>query len=151
MCRPAKPTGVTEAVCPQESFMKIVYYLTWAMAAVFILGETLRRGFGYFSINATTMIEDYLCGVLLLAAALVWRHGSALGPVLMASAWAYGTGGMFVPFAAHLEAWMRGETFRPDHPHDDINSVILKGAIWAICLICFVVSLRNARKARATI
>jgi hypothetical protein len=125
--------------------MRIVYYLTYVMAFVFILGETVRRGFSYFSINATTMIEDYLCGAILLSAALVWRSGSKLGPMLMASAWAYGTGGMFVPFAAHLEAWIRGETFRPDHPHEDLNSVILKGAIWAICLICFVISLWRGR------
>lgn len=123
--------------------MRIVYYLTWLMVAVFLIGETARRGVGYFSINATTMIEDYLCGLLLLTAALVWRSGTIWGPALMASAWAYATGGMFVPFAAHWEAWLRQETFRPDHPHEDVNSVILKGVIWAICLVCFLVSMRS--------
>ncbi len=39
--------------------MKVVYYLAYVMAAVFILGETVRRGLSYFSINATTMVEDY--------------------------------------------------------------------------------------------
>ena len=125
--------------------MRIVYYLTYLMVAVFLIGETARRGIGYFSVNATTMIEDYLCGLLLLAAALVWRSGAVWGPTLMASAWAYATGGMFVPFAAHFEAWLRQETFRPDHPHEDLNSVILKGVIWAICLICFLVSLSNVK------
>jgi hypothetical protein len=43
--------------------MKAVYYLAYAMSAVFLIGETARRGIGYFSINATTMVEDYLCGV----------------------------------------------------------------------------------------
>ncbi len=123
--------------------MRFVYYLTWLMVAVFLVGETARRGVGYFSINATTMIEDYLCGLLLLTAALVWRSGAIWGPTLMASAWAYATGGMFVPFAAHLEAWIRQETFRADHPHEDVSSVILKGVIWAICLVCFLVSMRN--------
>ena len=124
--------------------MRIVYYLTYLMVAVFLIGETARRGIGYFSINATTMIEDYLCGLLLLVAALVWRSGAAWAATLMSSAWAYATGGMFVPFAAHLEAWLRQETFRADHPHEDVNSVILKGVIWAICLACFLVSLRYA-------
>lgn len=124
--------------------MRIVYVLTWLMVAVFLLGETARRGVSYVKINATTMIEDYLCGLLLLAAAIVWRAGNRYAPPLMASAWAYATGGMFVPFAAHLEAWLRQETFRPDHPHEDLNSVILKGAIWAVCLVCFAVSLINA-------
>ena len=114
------------------------------MALVFIVGETSRRGFEYFSINATTMVEDYLCGALLFWAALSWSKKHRMAPVLMAGAWAYATGGMFVPFFAHLEAWMRGETFRVDHPHTDIGSVVLKGAIWAICLACFVVTLRSA-------
>lgn len=124
--------------------MRTVYIMTWVMVVVFLVGETARRGIGYFEINATTMIEDYLCGLLLVAAALSWRAGSHYGPPLMASAWAYATGGMFVPFAAHLEAWLRQETFRPDHPHEDLNSVILKGVIWAVCLICFGVALANA-------
>jgi hypothetical protein len=61
----------------------------------------------------------------------------------MAAAWGFATGSMFVPFAAHLEAWLRDETFRPDHPHTDIASIILKGVIFAICLVCLVVTLRN--------
>ena len=39
--------------------MKVVYWLTYVMAFVFLVGETARRGIGYFSVNATTMIEDY--------------------------------------------------------------------------------------------
>ena len=125
--------------------MKTVHILAYVMAAVFILGETLRRGVDYFSINSTTMIEDYLCGLLLLSAAIVFHRGGFFAAAFMSSAWAYGTGGMFVPFAAHLEAWIRGETFRPDHPHEDLNSVILKGVIWAVCLVCFALSLRNVK------
>jgi hypothetical protein len=62
----------------------------------------------------------------------------------MAVAWAYATGGMFVPFFAHLEAWMRGVTFRPDHPHMDVHSIVLKGVIWAICVVCLVVTVRKS-------
>ena len=39
------------------------------MGAIFILGETARRGLDYFAINATTMLEDYGSGVLLILAA----------------------------------------------------------------------------------
>ena len=123
--------------------MKIVYYMTYIMAFVFLIGETSRRGFGYFSINATTMVEDYLCGALLLLAALFWIKKHRKAPKLMAVAWAYATGGMFVPFFAHLEAWSRGTTFRFDHPHEDIESVVLKGVIWAICLACLIITLRQ--------
>ena len=84
-----------------------------------------------------------MCGALLLTAALFWFKKHEIAPKLMAVAWAYGTGGMFVPFFAHLEAWLRVTTFRADHPHEDINSVILKGVIWAICLTCLIVTLRS--------
>lgn len=123
--------------------MKIVSYITYLMALVFILGETLRRGFSYFSVNATTMVEDYLCGALLLTAAILWTKGSQLASKYMVAAWAYATGGMFVPFYAHLEAFLRNETFRADHIHTDVNSIILKGTVWSICLICFIVAIKN--------
>jgi hypothetical protein len=91
------------------------------------------------------MIEDYLCGILLLVAAWVWFRGRAIALETMGIAWAYATGGMFVPFAAHLEAWLRAETFRPDHPHTDIGSIILKGVIWAVCLGCLLMTVSEMR------
>lgn len=99
------------------------------MAAVFIFGETLRRSLNYLSINTTTMFEDYFCGLLLIIAALLWTKGSQHAHKFMIGAWAYTTGGMFVPFFAHLEAYLRGATFRADHPHEDVNSIILNGAL----------------------
>ena len=123
--------------------MKIAHYMAYIMSIVFIVGETARRGIGYFSINATTMVEDYLCGVLLLSAAILWSKKHQLAPKFMIAAWAYGTGGMFVPFYAHLEAYLRQETFRIDHPHADLESVVLKGAIWGICLVFFVVTMKS--------
>lgn len=123
--------------------MRVVYWLTYLMALVFLLGETARRGLSYFLINATTMLEDYGCGALLLLAAWSWARKHTKATKLMAGAWGYATGGMFVPFFAHLEAWMRGATFRPDHPHTDIGSIVSKGIIWAVCLACFFVVLRS--------
>lgn len=125
--------------------MKVVYRTTWAMAFIFLVGETARRGFGYFSINATTMIEDYLCGLLLLWAAWAWHKGFRSAHTTMAVAWAYSTGGMLVPFAAHFEAWLRGVEFRPDHPIADTGSIVLKGILWAVSLACLIVTLRSRR------
>jgi uncharacterized membrane protein len=124
--------------------MKVVYPLTYIMALVFIVGETARRGISYMSVNATTMFEDYFCGAFLLVAALLTLKKHRRAPKFMLAAWAYATGGMFVPFFAHLEAWLRGVTVRPDHPHEDVNSVITKGIILAICLACLVATLRNS-------
>lgn len=123
--------------------MKAAHYMAYIMSLVFVLGETSRRGLDYFSVNATTMVEDYLCAALLLIAAVSWSKRHQLSEKLMVGAWGYAAGGMFVPFFAHLEAYLRGVTFRADHPHAEIESVILKGFIWAICVTFFLVSLRK--------
>ncbi|GEA49845.1 hypothetical protein VIN01S_06490 [Vibrio inusitatus NBRC 102082] len=123
--------------------MKVVSIVTYLFSLVFIAGETLRRGIGYFSINATTMIEDYVCGVLLLVAALLWSKRSKNAYKFMVGAWGYAAGGMLVPFFAHLEAYLRGVQIRSDHPVDDLNSVILKGVVWSVCVICFIVTLKT--------
>lgn len=124
--------------------MKIVLIFNFIIALVFLAGETARRGLSYFSINATTMLEDYVAGIALLIAAILWVRKYSHAHITMTAAWAYVTGGMFVPFFAHLEAWIREETFRSDHIHTDTNAVILKAVVWLICLVCFATSLKTA-------
>lgn len=126
--------------------MRIVYYFTYLMAFVFIVGESMRRGLEYLSINTTTMLEDYFAGLFLLCAAICWRGKYKSAPMVMAAAWGYASGGMFVPFFAHIESWLRGATVRFDHPHTDIESIIAKGIIWLICLVCLLVTLRHGQK-----
>ena len=123
--------------------MKSTQALAYAMGAIFIIGETARRGIGYFSINATTMLEDYGSGILLILAAMACTAKLAQSTVYLAGAWGYSAGGMFVPFFAHLEAYLRGATFRPDHPIEDVSGIIVKGIIWGICLAAFIASLRD--------
>jgi hypothetical protein len=123
--------------------MKITYYMTYLMIFVYTVGETARRGLGYFSVNATTMMEDYLCACMFIAAAFLWAKRHAMAGVMMVAAYGYSLGGMMVPFFGHLEAFIREETFRPDHPHTDLGSVILKGSIWLVSLVFFIISLRN--------
>jgi hypothetical protein len=129
--------------------MNVVYHLSYVLGLVLIIGETLKRGPGYFAINATTMLEDYVGGAVLLLAALFWHRRHKLASKLMAGAWAYSLGGLFVPFFAHLEAWLRGATFRPDQPHQDIASIVIKGVLWLICLACVFVTLRSNDRASA--
>ena len=114
------------------------------MGTMYILGETARRGIDYFSINATTMLEDYGSGILLILAAAACTAKLANSTQYLAGAWGYAAGGMFVPFFAHLEAYLRGATFRPDHPIEDINGIIVKGVIWGICVSLFIASLRDS-------
>ena len=123
--------------------MKGTQALAYAMGAMFILGETARRGIDYFSVNATTMLEDYGSGLLLILAAAACTAKLAHSAIYLAGAWGYAAGGMFVPFFAHLEAYLRGATFRPDHPIEDVNGIIIKGVIWGICVSLFIASLRD--------
>jgi hypothetical protein len=95
------------------------------------------------------MFEDYSCAVILLLAEWFWFKQSPTAPRWMAAAWGYATGGMFVPFFAHLEAFLRGTTVRPDHPHTDVGSIVTKGIIWAICLVCLVVTVRKEGSTKA--
>ena len=124
--------------------MKGTQALAYAMGAMFILGETARRGIDYFSVNATTMLEDYGSGLLLILAAAACTAKLAHSAIYLAGAWGYAAGGMFVPFFAHLEAYLRGATFRPDHPIEDVNGIIIKGVIWGICVSLFIASLRDS-------
>ena len=124
--------------------MKATQALAYAMGAMFILGETARRGIDYFSINATTMLEDYGSGILLILAAAACTAKLAHSAIYLAGAWGYAAGGIFVPFFAHLEAYLRGATFRPDHPIEDVNGIIVKGVIWGICVSLFIASLRDS-------
>ena len=124
--------------------MKGTQALAYAMGAMFILGETARRGIDYFSVNATTMLEDYGSGILLILAATACTAKLAHSAIYLAGAWGYAAGGMFVPFFAHLEAYLRGATFRPDHPIEDVNGIIIKGVIWGICVSLFIASLRDS-------
>ena len=74
-------------------------------------------------------------GLVMITAVLIYAKHKELGTKLIIGAWAYAVGGMFVPFVAHLEAYIRQETFRPDHIHTDVNSIVLKGTVWLIAII----------------
>ncbi|CAH0991152.1 hypothetical protein SIN8267_01254 [Sinobacterium norvegicum] len=123
--------------------MKFVYYMTYVMILVYTLGETVRRGVDYFAINATTMLEDYSAAVFFTLAVWTWHKASPYAEKIMLLAWAYATGAMFVPFFAHLEAYLRGATFREDHIHTDVESIILKGSIWLVSVMCLYITFRS--------
>mgnify|MGYP000577889005 CR=1 FL=1 len=125
--------------------MKLVYYMTYPMILLYTLGETSRRGVDYFAINATTMLEDYSAAILFMIAAWTWCKASKNAPKFMLVAWAYAAGAMFVPFFAHLEAFMRGATFRADHIHTDVNSIVLKGTVWVVTLVCLYITFRSKK------
>jgi hypothetical protein len=102
--------------------------------------ETARRGIAYWTVNVTTMLEDYVAGGLLLAAGFLAIRAKPSAPLFLVAAWAYVTGMMTSSFWYQVEATIRGVDFEPR------NSAVLafKILLWGTCVISFVLSLRRA-------
>ncbi len=129
--------------------MKLIPNFTLGIGIFYFVIEFVRRGFSYLAINASTMIEDMLMGVIMISSALVYKKDKELGTTLLIVSWAYSFGGMFIPFAAHFEAFLRGETFRADHPHDDVGSIILKFVVWFLSGVVLAITLKQRKELQA--
>ena len=102
--------------------------------------ETARRGLGHWLVSFTTMFEDYLAGVLLLAGGLAAARAKSYGRLLLLTAWAYVTGLMGSSFWYQLESTMRGIELEPH------NSIVLgfKLSMWGTCVAALWFSFREA-------
>lgn len=89
--------------------------------------ETLRRGFGAWLERPVTMLEDYVAGGLLLAAAGMLGRGRPLGWPLMLGASAYTTGMMSSSFWNQLEAQLTGVVWEEGQG----LVVAIKAILWA--------------------
>jgi len=85
------------------------------MIAAVLLGlalpilETARRGLGHWSVNFTTMFEDYAAGIaLLVAAAGTWRKAS-WAPAWMVVSWSGISFMMLISTVSQVEKQVRGE------------------------------------------
>jgi hypothetical protein len=106
--------------------------------------ETCRRGISYWSVEFTTMFEDYVAGALLLIggwASYQGRHGGAMFLVL---AWAYVAGLMSSSFWSQLEETLRQTA---SEPHN-LMVVIVKFLLWGICVVSLTLSFRRVACAR---
>jgi hypothetical protein len=102
--------------------------------------ETVRRGLGHWTVNFTTMLEDYVAGGLLLVGAFACTRSKSYAPRLLLVGWAYVTGMMGSSFWDQLESTIRGVDLEPN------NSAVLafKLILWATCLISLVSSYVHA-------
>ena len=136
----------------KDKLMRGIFHASYFMGALLILGETLRRGFAYWGVYATTIIEDYIAGSFLIIAAVLWIKKSPRSGMFMAAAWAYTIGMMTPTFFGHFEAYLRGVTRISDQPFDDVGAIVVKGLIWAIAVLGFglTLSCSNSNKTRMT-
>ncbi|NRB17031.1 MAG: hypothetical protein HRU33_05490 [Rhodobacteraceae bacterium] len=112
-----------------------IFHASYLMGAILIVAETLRRGFAYWGVHATTIIEDYISGAFLIIAAVLWFKRSPRAGMVMAAAWAYMIGMMTPTFFSHFEAHLRGVTRILDQPYDDVGAIAMKGVLWLSAVI----------------
>ena len=105
--------------------------------------ETCRRGIQYWSVDFTTMFEDYVAGVLLLIGGWAAYRKRPWGPIFLVLAWAYFTGLMSSSFWSQLEETLRQTSSEPNNS----GVVIVKFLLWATCIASLVLSFQNAKRA----
>jgi hypothetical protein len=100
--------------------------------------ETMRRGLGYWAVNATTMLEDYLAGAVLLVAGVAARRGARFAAPLLLAAWAGVSTMMTLSLVGQIEATVRAVELEPN------NGVVLmfKVLLWATSAVALVRSFR---------
>lgn len=119
--------------------------MRFEVIAAFVVGamlpvlETCRRGIGYWSVDFTTMFEDYVAGALLLIGGWAAYRGRSWGSVFLLLAWAYFTGLMSSSFWSQLEETLRQTASEPN------GSVVLlvKLLLWSTCVASLVLSFRK--------
>jgi hypothetical protein len=107
--------------------------------------ETVRRGFGHWAIEATTMLEDYLAGGLLVAAGLAaWREATFAKPLLLA-VWAGVAAMMSISLVSQIEDTIRAVELEPN------NSIVLlfKVLLWVTCISALLRSFRQVQRSGA--
>jgi hypothetical protein len=114
----------------------------WAVGILLPLLETCRRGFGTWRVEATTMLEDYLAGAVLLLAAFAATRAMAYAGRLLLAAWA-GVGTMMtISLCSQVEETIRAVDLEPH------NGVVLgfKALLWAVSLVALTGSFRAAAR-----
>ena len=125
--------------------------MRFEVVAAFALGvlipvlETLRRGIRYWSVEFTTMFEDYLAGALLLIAGWAAHRRRPWGATFLVLAWGYLTGLLSSSFWSQLEETLRGTATEPHN----LEVVAVKFLLWGTCIIALILSFKRASTARA--
>ena len=101
--------------------------------------ETARRGIGYWTVEFTTMFEDYVAGGLLLLAAWATTRAHPWGSTFLLLAWAYFSGLMSSSFWWQLEETLRHTASEPY----SLVVLIVKFLLWITCVVSLVLSFRR--------
>ncbi len=123
--------------------------MRFEVIAAFVIGvllpvlETGRRGITHWTINFTTMFEDYLAGALLLIGGWAAYRSKSWGAVFLVLAWANFSGLITSSFLGQLEETLRQTATEPGNG----LVVIVKFLLWSVCVTSLVLSFRTATRA----
>ena len=123
--------------------------MRFEVTAAFIVGallpvlETCRRGISHWTVEFTTMFEDYVAGALLLIGAWASYRARSWGAMFLLLAWAYFTGLMSSSFWYQLEETIRHTSSEPNN----FVVIIVKFLLWATCVASLVLSFRRVARA----
>ena len=118
--------------------------MRFEIGAAFAIGillpvlETYRRGVGYWRVETTTMLEDYLAGVVLIFAGWAATRRTRFGATILLVAWAGVTAVMTLSLISQIEDTIRAVELEPHNP------VVLcaKTMLWLVCATSLVMSFR---------
>src|SRR5678816_1252955 len=122
--------------------MRFEVIAAFAIGVLLPVLETGRRGISHWTVNFTTMFEDYLAGALLLVGGWAAYRSKSWGPVFLVLAWAYFSGLMTSSFVGQLEETLRQSASEPNN----LLVVIVKLLLWSVCVVSLVLSFRTARR-----
>src|SRR5829696_1029886 len=125
--------------------MRFEIIAAFAIGVLLPVLETARRGISHWTINFTTMFEDYVAGALLLIGGWASYRGRPWGATFLVLAWGYIAGLMGSSFWSQLEETLRHTASEPYN----LLVVIVKFLLWATCVASLVLSFRGALRARA--
>ena len=123
--------------------------MRFEVVAAFVIGallpvlETARRGISHWTINFTTMFEDYLAGVLLLIGGWAAYRSKSWGAVFLVLAWASFSGLMTSSLLDQLEETLRQTASEPSNS----MVIVVKFLLWSVCIVSLVLSFRTATRA----
>jgi hypothetical protein len=101
--------------------------------------ETMRRGMSHWFVNFTTMFEDYLGGLALLACAFGALRGARWAPLALLMVWSGVTFMMLISTVSQLERHFWG-----DSPEARSGTVLVaKLILWVVCVIALIQSARQ--------
>ena len=124
--------------------------MRFEVVAAFVIGvllpvlETGRRGISTWTVNFTTMFEDYLAGALLLVGGWAAYRSKSWGALFLVLAWAYFSGLMTSSFVGQLEEMLRQTASEPGN----LLVLVVKFLLWSVCVTSLVLSFRTVHKGR---